>query len=61
MSELPPEEIKKFYAEEQLFSKIRCKICVCGEPCDWDDLKRKHDEVVDNFNKGIEKLEQNEF
>lgn len=60
VSELPSEEIRKLYAEEGLSSKIRCKICICGEPCDWNELKKKHDEVLENFKNGTEKLEQNE-
>jgi len=60
VSELSAEEISKFYAEEGLSSKIRCKICICGQPCDWYELKKRHDEVLENFNNGTEKLEQNE-
>jgi len=60
VSELSPEEISKFYVEEGPCSKIRSKICVCGEPCNWNDLKKKHDEVLENFQNGTDKLEQME-
>ncbi|KAJ6638877.1 Pyridoxine/pyridoxamine 5'-phosphate oxidase [Pseudolycoriella hygida] len=60
VSELPPDEISKFYAEEGISTRIRCKICKCGQPCDWDELKKKHDEALLNFKNGTEKFEQNE-
>lgn len=60
VTELSPEAIRQFYAEEGLPAKIRCKICVCGRPCDWDELKKQHDEVLQNVRNGTEKLEQNE-
>ncbi|XP_037025953.1 pyridoxine/pyridoxamine 5'-phosphate oxidase [Bradysia coprophila] len=60
VSEVSAEQIRQFYAEEELPGRIRCKICVCGKPCDWHELKKQHDEVLENVRNGTEKLEQNE-
>lgn len=57
--ELSDEEISKFYEGEPLFAKIRCKICECGRPVFWDELKSSHDRVLEEYREGKELLLQN--
>lgn len=49
MIELSAAEAAEFYKEEPLFAKIRSKICSCGAPVNWADLKSKHDQVLDDY------------
>ena len=58
VSELTKEEIQKLYEEESLSAKIRIKICISSNVTDWKKLKRLHDEVLTNYQNGIDKLEQ---
>jgi len=59
-SEVSPDEISELYAEEGLSTRIRCKTNVCGRPCDIDELKKAHDEVLENYKNGTETLPRNE-
>lgn len=54
------EESRELYRNEPLFARIRCKICKCGEEVNWDELKAKHDEVLQAYRDGRETLPQNE-
>lgn len=47
--ELTEAEIAEFYRDEPLFAKIRSKICRCGERVEWNNLKSKHDQVLNEF------------
>lgn len=58
MSELNETEIAEFYEEESLSAKIRSKIARCGEKVDWDDLKTRHDQVLQDYRDGKDKLPQ---
>lgn len=49
MVELSAAETAEFYKDEPLFAKIRSKICSCGAPVEWNDLKSKHDQVLDDY------------
>lgn len=51
-------DVTKFYDNQPLFAKIRCKICRCGEPIDWYDLKGKHDQVLKDYQEGKDSLPQ---
>ncbi|XP_031627842.1 uncharacterized protein LOC116343760 [Contarinia nasturtii] len=58
VSELRESEIAEFYSEESVFAKIRSKICRCGEKVDWNELKAKHDQVLQDFLSGNDTLPQ---
>lgn len=49
MVELNEAEIAEFYKDEPLFAKIRSKICECGAPVEWNELKSKHDDVYHGY------------
>lgn len=51
-------EIAEFYKDEPLFAKIRSKICRCGEPVDWNELKAAHDKVLNDYKEGRDALLQ---
>ncbi|XP_063698928.1 pyridoxine/pyridoxamine 5'-phosphate oxidase 2-like isoform X2 [Culicoides brevitarsis] len=58
--ELSAEKIKEFYDNEPLAYKIRSAICRCGEPVNWDELKKSHDDLMQRVLEGSETLPQNE-
>lgn len=58
MAEVSEEEIAEFYKNEILHFKIRSKICQCGEPIVWDELKASHDKVLDEYRNGTNALER---
>ncbi|XP_055298077.1 pyridoxine/pyridoxamine 5'-phosphate oxidase 2 isoform X2 [Sitodiplosis mosellana] len=58
VAELSELEIAEFYKEEPLFARIRSKICRCGEPVDWNDLKAKHDLTLKDYQDGKDTLPQ---
>lgn len=60
MEELSDAEIAEFYKDEPIFAKIRSKICCCGQPVDWDELKIVHDETLEAYKGGIDNLPRNE-
>lgn len=56
VAELSEPEIAEFYKQEPLMPKIRSKICRCGEPVDWNELKMKHDQTYQNYCDGKDPL-----
>lgn len=48
-SELSTDEIRKFYDDEPINYKIRSVIARCGEPVEWETVKRRHDEALNSF------------
>lgn len=56
MHELDDRAKAEFYSEETLFAKIRSKICECGAPVDWDELKKAHDTALENYQNGKDSL-----
>lgn len=60
VSELPKDEIAKFYESEPLFYKIRSKITDCGRPVVWEEMKKAHDEMLRDYEDGKLELPQNE-
>lgn len=54
------EQIAKYYEEEPIFGKIRSIICVAGVVIDWNDLKLKHDKLLNDYKNGIDSLPQPE-
>lgn len=58
VTELSEPEIADLYKEESLMAKIRSKICRCGEVVDWNELKAKHDETLQNYCDGSDQLPQ---
>ncbi|EDX02267.1 pyridoxine/pyridoxamine 5'-phosphate oxidase [Drosophila yakuba] len=54
--ELPQSETDALWAKENLAAQIRGHICPCGEPINYDDLKARHDQFLeDHRGKPIEK------
>lgn len=56
VSELSAAEIAEAYKEEPLFAKIRNKICRTGEKVDWNELKARHDQVLQDYRDGRDTL-----
>lgn len=54
--ELDDKTIATFYEEEMIPAKIRSKICECGTPVIWNDLKKSHDSVLENYQNGLDSL-----
>ncbi|XP_046837122.1 pyridoxine/pyridoxamine 5'-phosphate oxidase isoform X2 [Vespa crabro] len=52
VKKLEPKEFKHLYDREPLFCKIRSHLCHQGHAIDWDDLKRRHDEIVKEYQSG---------
>lgn len=44
--QLPREECLAYYNKEPLFGKIRSHICQQDQRINWNDLKKKHDELL---------------
>ncbi|EDW51299.1 pyridoxine/pyridoxamine 5'-phosphate oxidase [Drosophila sechellia] len=54
--ELAQSEMDALWAKENLAAQIRGHICPCGEPINYDDLKAKHDQFLqDHRGKSIER------
>ncbi|XP_017766537.1 PREDICTED: pyridoxine/pyridoxamine 5'-phosphate oxidase isoform X1 [Eufriesea mexicana] len=52
MKRLDSEQYKHLYDREPLFCKIRSHVCDQGRVVDWEDLKRRHDEILDSVRRG---------
>lgn len=48
--ELDRNEYFNLYDNEPLFCKIRSYICPQGQPIDWTELKKKHDNIYNDVN-----------
>ncbi|XP_033168781.1 pyridoxine/pyridoxamine 5'-phosphate oxidase [Drosophila mauritiana] len=54
--ELAQSEMDALWAKENLAAQIRGHICPCGEPINYDELKAKHDQFLqDHRGKSIER------
>lgn len=60
-AEISADEIAEIYKHEPLFAKIRHRICQSSAPVDWDELKRKHDTLLESYRNGTDLLPQDEF
>ncbi|XP_043511425.1 pyridoxine/pyridoxamine 5'-phosphate oxidase-like [Frieseomelitta varia] len=52
MKKLEKESYKHLYDREPLFCKIRSHVCNQGRDVNWEELKQRHDEVLDSIRKG---------
>ncbi|CAH1967727.1 unnamed protein product [Acanthoscelides obtectus] len=57
---LNKEKCKDYYEREPVYAKIRSIICDQGEKIEWDDLKKKHDEILRKYKEGAVGLEMPE-
>lgn len=48
MKKLEREEFRHLYDREPLFCKIRSQLCEQGREVNWDELKQRHDEILDS-------------
>lgn len=58
VEELNEIEIADFYKTEPLFARIRGRICECGARVDWDELRAKHDQVLNDYQNSKDNLPQ---
>ncbi|KAK3919529.1 Pyridoxine/pyridoxamine 5'-phosphate oxidase [Frankliniella fusca] len=54
--ELTEDQYLDLYEREPLFCKVRSHLCHQGVEVDWDDLKKKHDEIVRKVAEGTQTL-----
>ncbi|KAK2575540.1 hypothetical protein KPH14_011260 [Odynerus spinipes] len=54
---LEPTKFKHLYDREPLFCKIRSHLCHQDSEVEWDDLKRRHDELLEEYRRGKNTLE----
>ncbi|XP_033358291.1 pyridoxine/pyridoxamine 5'-phosphate oxidase isoform X1 [Bombus vosnesenskii] len=52
MKRLEKESFKHLYDREPLFCKIRSHICNQGRDVNWEELKQRHDEILDSVRRG---------
>ncbi|CAD1476136.1 unnamed protein product [Heterotrigona itama] len=52
MKKLEKESYKHLYDREPLYCKIRSHVCDQGRDVNWEELKQRHDEVLDSTRKG---------
>ncbi|XP_003400180.2 pyridoxine/pyridoxamine 5'-phosphate oxidase isoform X2 [Bombus terrestris] len=52
MKRLERESFKHLYDREPLFCKIRSHVCNQGRDVDWEELKQRHDEILDSVRRG---------
>lgn len=52
MKKLEKERYKHLYNREPLYCKIRSHVCNQGRDVNWEELKQRHDEVLDSIRKG---------
>ncbi|XP_076757582.1 pyridoxine/pyridoxamine 5'-phosphate oxidase [Xylocopa sonorina] len=48
MKKLEREQFRHLYDREPLFCKIRSHLCEQGREANWNELKRRHDEILDS-------------
>ncbi|XP_012282645.1 uncharacterized protein LOC105700927 isoform X2 [Orussus abietinus] len=53
---LPREKFQHLYDREPFYCKIRSHICHQDQETDWDDLKKRHDELVEEARNGNKSL-----
>lgn len=52
----PKEETEKFYNADPLYCKIRAHLCHQDAEVDWDTLKKRHDELLEEARVNISAL-----
>lgn len=53
---LESKNYKHLYDREPVFCKIRSHLCYQDRAVEWEDLKRRHDEILDEYRKGKNNL-----
>lgn len=48
MIRLKKEEFQHLYDREPLYCKVRAHLCHQGREVNWEELKRRHDEILDS-------------
>ncbi|KAI4481455.1 hypothetical protein M0804_009575 [Polistes exclamans] len=56
MKKLKQSEFKHLYDREPLFCKIRSHLCHQDKEVDWDELKRRHDQILEEYRRGENEL-----
>ncbi|XP_043256337.1 pyridoxine/pyridoxamine 5'-phosphate oxidase [Colletes gigas] len=56
MKRLKKEEFQHLYDREPLYCKIRSHLCNQGQEVNWEELKQRHDEIVDSVRRNENNL-----
>ncbi|XP_018562283.1 uncharacterized protein LOC108904283 [Anoplophora glabripennis] len=59
--EMSFQECLEYYNKEPLYCKIRSHICQQGQKVDWDTLKKKHDEILEEIKTTNKQLPMPEY
>lgn len=51
MKRLMKEEYQHLYDREPLYCKVRSHLCHQGREVNWEELKQRHDEILDSVRK----------
>ncbi|XP_034178399.2 pyridoxine/pyridoxamine 5'-phosphate oxidase [Osmia lignaria lignaria] len=51
MKRLMKEEYQHLYDREPLYCKVRSHLCHQGREVNWEELKQRHDEILDSVHK----------
>lgn len=51
--ELSPDQYGDIYEREPLYCKIRTHLCHQGTEVDWDEHKKRHDEMYKKVSEGV--------
>lgn len=58
ISELSPIEITEYYKIEPTFARLRSQLAICGDTIDWDEMKSRHDDLLQRHQNGEPVLHQ---
>ncbi|KAJ8959820.1 hypothetical protein NQ318_011552 [Aromia moschata] len=58
---LSNEECEEYHNKDPLFCQIRSHICQQGQKVDWDELKKKHDEILEAVKETNKPLKMPEY
>lgn len=51
MKRLEREDFQHIYDGEPLYCKVRAHLCHQGQEVNWEEMKQRHDEILDSVRK----------